>query len=139
MADLKGFDTNILVYAFNADEKEKHKKALGLLEDVYSGKYRGFLSIQNLNELFYIITRKGIKNAKEGGEIVKGILNSDKWVVRGIGKETTILAINLTEANKRHFWDNLITANLILGGVKELYTEDARGFKSDMVMAVNPL
>ena len=33
MADLKGFDTNILVYAFNADEKEKHKKALGLLED----------------------------------------------------------------------------------------------------------
>ena len=61
MVDTKGFDTSVLVYAFNADEKEKHQKALELLENVYKGEFKGFLSIQNLNELFYVITRKNIK------------------------------------------------------------------------------
>lgn len=138
MADIKGFDTNILVYAFNADEKERHQKAFTLLEKVYNGEFKGFLSIQNLNELFYILTKKGIKNFRDGEEIIKGIINSNKWIVKEITIDVTILAITLTKNNKGHFWDNLIAANLILNGVRELYTEDIGGFKSDLLKVINP-
>lgn len=96
------------------------------------------MSIQNLNELFYILTKKGIKNFRSGEEIIKGIINSNKWIVKEITIDTTILAITLTKNNKGHFWDNLIAANLILNGVKELYTEDISGFKSDLVKVINP-
>ena len=138
MADTKGFDTSVLVYAFNADEKEKHQKALELLENVYKGEFKGFLSIQNLNELFYVITRKNIKNIKEAEEIIKNIIGSNKWIVKDIGKDTALLAINLTKNNSKNFWDNLIAANLILNDVREIYTEDTKGFKSELIKVINP-
>ena len=138
MVDTKGFDTSVLVYAFNADEKEKHQKALELLENVYKGEFKGFLSIQNLNELFYVITRKNIKNIKEAEEIIKNIIGSNKWIVKDIGKGTTLLAINLTKNNSKNFWDNLIAANLILNDVREIYTEDTKGFKSELIKVIDP-
>ena len=138
MVDTKGLDTSVLVYAFNADEKEKHQKALELLENVYKGEFKGFLSIQNLNELFYVITRKNIKNIKEAEEIIKNIIGSNKWIVKDIGKGTTLLAINLTKNNSKNFWDNLIAANLILNDVREIYTEDTKGFKSELIKVINP-
>lgn|SRR3989338_1764093 len=138
MEDIKGFDTNILVYAFDLNEKEKHEKAMKILESVRRGEFKGFLSVQNLNELFYVITNKGIKNLAEAELIIRSILGSDRWIVKAIGAETTMLAISITKKGG-HFWDSLILANLILNGIKEIYTEDITGFRSEFVKAINPL
>tara|TARA_Y100000310_G_scaffold345406_1_gene464634 strand:- start:23320 stop:23742 length:423 start_codon:yes stop_codon:yes gene_type:complete len=138
MKEIIGFDSNILVYAFNADEKDKHKKAFDLINNVSNREIKGFLSIQNLNELFYVLTNKKIKEVKEAEKIVQSILNSDRWIIKSITKETTNLAIELSKNNKGHYWDNLIAANLILNGVTKIYTENVKDFKSDIIKPINP-
>ena len=138
MEKIIGFDSNILIYAYTTDEREKHLRAIKLLEKINEGKIQGFLSIQNINELFFVLTKKRYKSIKEAEEIVNSIINSNKWIIKEITKETTKLAIELSKDKKSHYWDNLISANLILNGVSKIYTENTKDFKSSLIKPINP-
>lgn len=139
MADLKAFDTNILVYAFNIDEKTKHLKAKALFNSVCNGEFKGLLSIQNLTELFYWF----IRSKKVPMELAEGIINdfieSKQWVIKNLDVGRLKLGMHITKQHKMPFWDALICSNAILEGVNEIYTENVKDYKSELITAINPL
>jgi predicted nucleic acid-binding protein len=50
-------DTNILVYAYDTSEVDKHTKAKEIVERVWN-EGGGVVTVQNLGEFVFIITRK---------------------------------------------------------------------------------
>ena len=53
-------DTNILVYAYDTSEGEKHTKAKEIVEKVWK-KGGGAITLQNLAEFVFVVIRK-VKN-----------------------------------------------------------------------------
>jgi len=57
MKDKYFVDSNILVYAYNADEKEKHEQAAALMKALWDQR-TGALSLQVLQEFYVTVTQK---------------------------------------------------------------------------------
>ena len=76
MTELKAFDTNILIYAFDIDEKVKHERAKKLFNSVCNGEIKGLLSIQNLTELFYWFVRSKKVSIDLSEKIINDFINS---------------------------------------------------------------
>ena len=57
MSDKYFFDTNILVYANDSNEKEKQKTARSLIKDALN-KQNGVISVQVLGEFWVTVTQK---------------------------------------------------------------------------------
>jgi len=138
MAELKAFDTNILIYAFDIDEEVKHIKAKELFDSVCKDEMRGVLSIQNLTELFYWFVKSKKVKIELAESVINDFIESKQWVVKDLDINRLKLGMSLTKKYKIHFWDALICANAILEGVDEIYTENVQDFKSDLIKAVNP-
>ncbi|MBI4438583.1 PIN domain-containing protein [Candidatus Woesearchaeota archaeon] len=51
-------DTNVLVYAFDLSEGEKHLVAKKLLGKCWVGELKLAVSIQNINEFCYVVSQK---------------------------------------------------------------------------------
>ena len=51
-------DTNILVYMIDNTDREKHEKALALLEDILRNPYRYAVTAQVVAEFLYVVKRK---------------------------------------------------------------------------------
>ena len=136
--EIKAFDTNILIYAFDIDEKEKHIKAKELFNSVCKGQFNGLLSIQNLTELFYWFVKSKKVNIGIAEAIISDFIESKQWIIKELDINRLKLAIALTKQNKLPFWDALICANAILEGAKEIYTENVSDFKTDLIEAINP-
>ena len=81
---------------------------------------------------------KKSKFVKEAEEFVMSILESNRWTIANITKETTSLAIELTKKFRGHYWDNLLAANIIIHGIPILYTENTKDFKTDSITTINP-
>ena len=56
--EIQLLDSNILIYAYDSSEKEKHITAKNLLADCWKRKKIYALSVQNLSELFVVTTKK---------------------------------------------------------------------------------
>ena len=138
MAELKAFDTNILIYAFDIDEKAKHIKAKELFDSVCKGEIKGLLSIQNLTELFYWFVKSKRVNIELAESIINDFIEAKQWIVKDLDINRLKLGMSLTKKYKIPFWDSLICANAILEGVNEIYTENVQDFKLDLIKAVNP-
>ena len=122
-------DTNILVYAFDASE-EKQKKAQEILQACWEGKTQFAISLQNLTELFVVLTRK-VKNrlsVTEASHIVTLFLTNENWK-KLAPKETTIaLALRLTHNFSVPFWDSMLAAVMIENNIQHIYTENVKDF-----------
>ena len=138
MTELVGFDSNVLIYAFNPDEKQKHDAALALLENVNAGVIRGFASLQSINELFFVLARKKKLSETDAEKIGLSFLDSEKWIIAPLTSEVSRFAFTITSEHKNHFWDSLILANMVIHGVKKIYTENAADFPTGFVDVVNP-
>ncbi len=57
MTDKRFVDTNILVYAYNVDEEEKHPQASTLMKELWE-QGTGVLSLQVLQEFYVTVTQK---------------------------------------------------------------------------------
>ena len=139
MTDLKAFDTNILVYAFNIDENAKHLKAKALFNSVCNGEFKGLLSIQNLTELFYWFIRSKKVTIELAERIINDFIESKQWVIKNLDVDRLKIGMHITKQHKMPFWDALICANAILEGVNEIYTENVKDYKSELIIAINPL
>ncbi|HZX34115.1 MAG TPA: PIN domain-containing protein [archaeon] len=132
-------DSNILVYAFDEHDEEKHGKAMRFL----SGKAadgNAVVSAQNLAEFHSIVTtklRKPIK-AEASREIISGFSGTIGTI--HYNADTVVKAIELQAAYKAPFWDALIAATMLENGVKTIFTENTADFrKIPFIKAVNPL
>jgi predicted nucleic acid-binding protein len=124
------FDTNILVYAQQTDEKGDRARAL------FTGG--GKLSVQVLNE-FTAVSRG--KQAREWREIAEAI--SDVLTVvdppLALTLELHAAARALAEDHRLSFYDALIVASAIEAGCDTLFTEDLQhGRKFGSLRIVNP-
>ncbi len=115
-------DTNVLVYAHNADADNKHLVAKQRLLHLWeSGK--GVLSIQVLQELYVTLTRKLPKplDRATAREIVR---NYAPWLCDPASAELLLRASEIEELHRLSFGDALILAAAHQAGATILLSED---------------
>jgi len=115
-------DTNLLVYARDASDPEKHHEAQAWMEHLWTSG-SGRLSIQVLQEYYVTVTRKlhpGL--AKEDARA--DIRDLAAWLPVRIDERIVEEAWALEDRYALSFWDSLIVAAAQSAGCGTLLTED---------------
>jgi predicted nucleic acid-binding protein len=131
-------DTNILVYAYNADEKEKHARASALIKELWDQK-TGVLSLQVLQEFYVTVTQKIEKpiGSDETKKIVEDYIAA--WEIVEPTTRTLLVAIEARDKYQLHFWDAMIFAAAREARAKVVYTEDFQhGREIESIRFMNP-
>ncbi len=133
-------DTNILVYAFDRSEA-KQEKAASLLKQCWQGKRKLAVSLQNLNELFFILTRKLPHPMSPGQaqDIVNLFIDFEGWIKLIPTPETLRQAMSIVSSAKVPFWDALIASAMAENNIHHIYTEDRDFSRMPYLEAKNPL
>jgi predicted nucleic acid-binding protein len=129
-------DTNILIYAHDVEQGQKHQIArdilIGLMQD-----RSGALSPQVLQEFYVNITRKIAKplSKRAAREIVADF---STWCVETTAAEVAT-AFRIEDEAKISFWDALILASAAKAGAEVLLSEDlSAGQKVAGIRIQNP-
>lgn len=136
------FDTNIIVYAYDASEPGKQKICAGLLEKVYENEINGTVSNQILGEVFKGLTKNIEKpiSIDDAKLVIENIIDSDSWVKINYNHETVKKAILTVKINKVPFWDSVITETMKENNIGKIYTENENDFKKiPGIKVINPL
>jgi len=135
----KLIDTNILVYAYDTSEGERHEISRDILKRIWK-EGGGVVCLQNLMEFFVVITKKvenpvDIADAKT---IVEDFLKSNNWRIIDRDVDTFLNAINLVFECEIHLWDAVIAACMKENDITEIVTEDKEDFEKipDMKVTV---
>jgi len=109
-------DTNILVYAYDADAGGKRTKAETIIDSLWD-QSNGVLSTQVLAEFFITITRKvkqplPLDNARQIIEDYRAA-----WDIFPTTPDTVLLAIDGVDHHHLSFWDAMIWASAVINGV----------------------
>jgi predicted nucleic acid-binding protein len=131
-------DTNILVYAHDLKQGDKHRRARELVEQLWeSGE--GVVSTQVLQELAVNLRRKVARPLSPEGTR-KIIEDYATWEVVVNTAESVVAALEIEARYAISFWDALILQAAASSGAELLYSEDlAAGQKYADVRVVNPL
>ncbi len=113
-------DTNILVYAYDADAGEKREIALGLVERAWLEPGKFSVSVQVLQELYVNLTRKG-QTHETASEIVHHL---SSWPVVENSVSLLHAALSVKARWQTSFWDALIVAAANQSGAPMLLSED---------------
>jgi len=125
-------DTNILVYAHDKTAGRKHEISKELLVNLWNNG-RGILSVQVLQELFVILTKKIPLPLRP--EIAKEIISIlSKWELIINDGDSILAAIDIHETHGYSFWDALIINAAVRGGASILLSEDMK--HGDIVKSV---
>ena len=116
------FDTNILVYMFDADDVAKKELACVRFEaEASAGKV--LLSTQVLQEFYVSVTRKlSVPLAPETAESI--VRDLSLMPIIAIDTERILAAIHRSRMLRLSFWDALIIEAALAGGADRLLTED---------------
>lgn len=134
-------DTNILVYAFDITEKEKHKIAKDLLFDLFSKEQTSFISIQSLSEFFVMSTNKLPKpiDKIEARELIKKIIESKNFKILKFNTYTISSAIDTHTEYNSSYWDSLIAETMRKYNITIIITENEKDFKKiPWLTVINP-
>lgn len=117
-------DTNIVVYAYDPNEADKHERARGLLIELSNAGWLVF-SAQVLNEFCSVMLRKGRPSPLPPDQIA-AILR--RLVATGrvlpMTEGITLTALDGVSRHGLSFWDALIWAAAKVNGIALVYTED---------------
>jgi predicted nucleic acid-binding protein len=130
-------DTNILVYAFDRLEVEKHAAAAELIKTLWQTK-SGCLSTQVLQEFHAAVTRpkKQGLSLKESQEIISSFAY---WPIYAPKPNDILQAIDIQSQYKLSFWDAMIVQSAAASQCELLYSEDlSHGQVIAGVCVVNP-
>ena len=131
------FDTNVLVYLFDADSPGKRKQARALFQ-AHAGAGDILLSTQVLQEFYVVVTRKLARplDAAAAGEAV---VNFAELPIVNIDSKLVLAAIHRSRGSRLSFWDALVVQAAIEGNASTLYSEDMQdGMTLDGLKVVNP-
>ncbi|HEY6506826.1 MAG TPA: PIN domain-containing protein [Vicinamibacterales bacterium] len=130
-------DTNILVYAEDRDEKEKHPIARDLVVDLWRSR-EGAVSVQVLQEFFVNVTRK-VKHPVSATKTLEIVREYLTWRVVDNTSDLLVAAVELHQKAKLSFWDAMVVQAAITAGCERLYSEDLNdGQRFGAVQVVNP-
>jgi predicted nucleic acid-binding protein len=114
-------DTNVLGYAVTAVDDPRRTIAVPLVERLASSG--GAVSIQVLQELFVVMTRKARPPVPldEARAVIRGLA---RWTVFAPGTGDVIEAIDNSQRWQVSFWDSLILTAANKLGARVLWSED---------------
>ena len=115
-------DTNVLIYAHDADAGGKHEVAKGLLRDLWLER-TGMLSTQVLQEFYVNATRK-IRHPLPKPAARSVVNTYAAWCVDGITPADVGTAFQIEDDSRIGFWDALIVAVAARSGARRLLSED---------------
>ena len=124
-------DTNVLVYLLSGDAP-KADRAEALLAG------RGIVSVQVLNELASVATRKLGLTWHELGELMAAVRMACE--VHSLTEEVHDQARELAERYRLSFYDAVIVSSALIAGCRVLYSEDMQhGLKIERSLTIrNP-
>ncbi len=129
------FDTNILIYADDADAGAKQKKAQALLSEGIE-KGTAVFSTQVLQEYFSVATRKLGVPAEVARRKIDVLASTDVVIIR---PDLILGAIDLHRLHRLAFWDALIIKSAAAAKCSRVLSEDLNhGESIDGVRVENP-
>ncbi len=116
------FDTNVLVYLYDADAPEKQARAREVFESEATAG-RALLSTQVLQEFYVTVTRKlAVPLSPETAEHIVHHLTALPIVQ--VDAQMVLSAIGRSRQRSFSFWDALIVEAALAGGAQCLMSED---------------
>jgi predicted nucleic acid-binding protein len=115
-------DSNVLVYAHDADSGDKQRIAANAIAEIL-GARSGVLSIQVLQEFYSTVTRK-LRSAVTRDVARELLRGYSTWTIQPLTAEDVVAASFLEERHQLSFWDALIFQTALLAGAKKLLSED---------------
>jgi predicted nucleic acid-binding protein len=131
------FDTNVLVYLFDADSPGKRRKARALFHK-HTDAGDILLSTQVLQEFYVAVTRK-LALPLDAAEAADAVANFAELSLVQIDSKMILSAIHRSRNNQLSFWDALVVQAAIEGHASTLYSEDMQdGQTFEGLRVVNP-
>lgn len=130
-------DTNVLVYAYDADAGDKHEAARTRLEGLWEHE-SGMVSTQVLQEFYVKVTRKMTQpmSRRSARDV---IATYGAWPVHRPDVDDIVEASELEERHRLSFWDALIIVAARRSGAQVILTEDLQeGRRFDGLLVVSP-
>lgn len=115
-------DTNVMVYAYDADAGIKHQTAQSYLKELWQTG-QGVLSIQVLQEFYVTLTRK-LSKPLSGLAARELIQTYAAWEVYSPTATDVVAAAELAEHHRLSFWDAMIIVAAQMSGATKLFSED---------------
>mgnify|MGYP001619516816 CR=1 FL=1 len=133
-------DTNILTYAYDVSEGERHARAHQILKECFEGKRVIAISNQVLAEFGRIVLFK-IEHPltlEKVQEIVDSIMCLSSFIKINYSCSTYAASIHSFEQRSK-YWDALIVQTMKENGIKKIYTENTKDFEAaEGIQAINP-
>jgi predicted nucleic acid-binding protein len=114
-------DTNILIYAHDADSKAKHEVAKSVLRELWSER-TGILSMQVLQEFYVNVTLKIATPLPK--DLARAVVSSyTAWCMETTPAEMAA-AFRIEDDLGIGFWDALIVSSAVKSGAGRILSED---------------
>lgn len=133
-------DTNILVCLFDAQDPEKHDRAVGLVARCWKGETRYAVSVQNLAEFATVVTEK-VENPMPlavAREFISAIEAFHGWEKVGYSGRTVAAALGIKEQYRLHFWDALLVATMLENRIRSVISEDRHLSRIPGIAVIDP-
>jgi len=130
-------DTNVFAYVYDAGYPQRSELAKEWLQRLWR-EQTGRTSVQVLNELYVILTRKLKRkmSADDAWEIVQALL---AWSPQPVDRELLLRGREIEQRYRLSWWDSLIVAAAQLQDCDVLLTEDLQaGARFGRVLVRNP-
>ena len=130
-------DTNVLVYVYDPSSPTKTAIAMDWVDRLWKER-TGRTSIQVLNELYTVLTRK-LKRVMPADNVWTDVQALLTWEPQPINRELFLKAREIELRYRLSWWDSMIVAAAQLQECGILLTEDLQhGMKFDGVVVRNP-
>jgi predicted nucleic acid-binding protein len=138
MSDERAFvDTNVLVYAYDANAGDKHDVARALLARLWDNG-TGAVSTQVLQEFYVTVTRK-VARPLARGRAREVVATYAAWDPHRPSVGDVVAAAALEERHRLAFWDALIVVSAQRQAAGRLLSEDLQsGRRFGDLAVVNP-
>jgi predicted nucleic acid-binding protein len=128
-------DTNILVYAFDADSGSRHVQAKAVVQRATQAPC--WLTLQAVSEFYAAVTRKRLMAPTDARRYAEAMLEAFPQLAPS--PATLRKALATAASGRASYWDALLVATAAEGGCRVILTEDlATGASLDGVRIVNP-
>lgn len=121
-------DTNILLYALDERQGERHQVAAQVLEELWESR-EGALSTQVLQELYVNLTRK-LRRPMTRPRARAVVERYAVWPVHQVTIDDILTASELEQRHSLAFWDALVVVAAQRIGAGRLLTEDMQAGRS---------
>ena len=137
MTEVVFVDTNILIYARDTSEPEKHRTAATCIERLWR-EQRGRTSMQVLNEYYVTVTRK-LKPGLHVDAAWDDVQSFLAWEPYETNRALLLAAREIERRYRISWWDSLIVGAAQLQHCSTLITEDLQdGMHFESVVIQNP-